>query len=98
MKATQSVKPLSFRHWGSVTSFMYSAVIRSLEASSPAGFSTVPSELDTLLRKCSGFHPISWAFLIACTAYFGIVMLKKTLARLFLRLQIWGAVGGSVTS
>ena len=50
MKASQSVKPLSFRHWGSVTSFMYSAVMRSFEASSPAGLSTVASELDTLFR------------------------------------------------
>ena len=98
MKATHSVKPLSFFHWGSVISFMYSAVIRPREASRPAGFSTVPSELDTLFRKCSGFHPMSLAYLIAWTANFGIVMLKNTLAPLFFRFTICESIVGSVTS
>ena len=32
------------------------------EFSSPAGFSTPPTEFDTLFSKCSGFQPISAAF------------------------------------
>ena len=89
---------MSFFHCGSVISFMYSAVIRPLEASRPAGLSTVPSELDTLFRKWRGFQPMSFAFLIACTANLGMVMLKKTLAPLFFRLTIWESMVGSVTS
>ena len=73
-------------------------MIRPLEASRPAGLSTVPSELDTLFRKCSGFQPMSCDFLMAWTANFGIVMLKKTLAPLFLRLTICESIVGSVTS
>ena len=94
MKATQSLKPLSFFHCGSVDSFMYSAVIRPFEASRPAGFSTVPSELDTLFRKWSGFQPMSCAFLIAWAANFGIVTLKNTLAPLFLRFTICESIVG----
>ena len=48
--------------------------------SKPAGFITLPIEPETLLRKCSGFQPISEFFLIACAANFGVVMLKKTSA------------------
>src|SRR6185503_13317542 len=98
MNATQSTKPLSFFHCGSVTSFMYSAVIRPFDASRPAGFSTDESDDDTLLRKCVGFQPMSCDFLIACTANFGIEMLKKTFAPLFLRFTICESTVGSVTS
>ena len=73
-------------------------MIRSLEASRPAGFSTVPSELETLFRKWSGFHPISWAFLMAWAANFGVVMLKNTLAPLFFRFTTCESMVGSVTS
>ena len=41
---------------------------------------------------------MSWAFLIACTANFGIVTLKKTLAPLFFRFTICESMVGSVTS
>jgi hypothetical protein len=40
----------------------------------PAGLMTAPMEALTLLRKCSGFQPISAAFLMACAANFGVVM------------------------
>ncbi len=45
-----------------------------------------------------GFQPMSFDFLMACTANFGMVMLKKTLAPLFLRLTICESMVGSVTS
>ena len=45
-----------------------------------------------------GFQPMSCAFLMACTANFGIVMLKNTLAPLFLRFTICESIVGSVTS
>ena len=48
--------------------------------SKPAGFITLPIEAETLLRKCIGFQPISFIFLIACAANFGVVTLKKTSA------------------
>src|SRR5882672_5802660 len=48
--------------------------------SRPAGFRTEPTEIETLLRICSGFQPISAAFLIACAANFGVVTLKNTSA------------------
>ena len=38
------------------------------------------------------------AFLMACTANLGIVMLKNTSAPLFFRLTIWESTVGSVTS
>ena len=40
------------------------------EFSKPAGLITAPMEVLTLLRKCSGFQPISAAFLIAWAANF----------------------------
>ena len=41
---------------------------------------------------------MSCAFLMACTANFGIVMLKNTLAPLFFRFTICESMVGSVTS
>ncbi len=68
------------------------------EASRPAGFSTEPTEAETLFRKWVGRHPISKAFLMAWAANLGVVTLKKTLAPLFLRLTICESTVGSVTS
>src|SRR4029453_12590047 len=98
MKAIQSLKPWSFFHWGSVGSFKYWVVITPLEASRPAGFRTAPTEEETLLSRWTGFPPMSAAFLIACAANFGVVMLKNTLAPLFLRFTICESTVGSVTS
>src|SRR5215471_19539547 len=98
MKATQSLYPWSFFHWGSVGSLRYWVVMRPREASRPAGFNTAPTEADTLLRRWTGFQPMSAAFLIAWAANFGVVTLKKTLAPLFFRLTICESTVGSVTS
>ena len=53
---------------------------------------------DTLLRRWTGFQPMSAAFLMAWAANLGVVTLKNTLAPLFFRLTIWESTVGSVTS
>ena len=64
----------------------------------PAGLITLPTEADTLLRRCSGFQPISATFLIACAANFGVVMLKNTSAPVDFSLTMWLSMVGSVVS
>src|SRR6267378_4082409 len=59
---------------------------------------TLPIELETLLRRCSGFHPISAIFLMACAANFGVETLKNTSASVDLSLTIWLSIVGSVVS
>src|SRR5215470_11946792 len=98
MNADQSLNPWSFFHWVSVGSFRYWVVISPFEASRPAGFRTAPTEDETLLRRWTGFQPMSAAFLIAWAANFGVVTLKNTLAPLFFRLTICESTVGSVTS
>ena len=66
--------------------------------SKPAGFITVPTEAETLLRKCCGFQPISAFFLIACAANFGVVMFMKTSAPVDFSLTMWESIVGSETS
>ena len=66
--------------------------------SKPAGFITLPIEAETLLRKCSGFQPISAFFLIACAANFGVVMLMNTSAPVDFSLTMWESMVGSETS
>ncbi len=68
------------------------------EFSKPAGFITLPIEPETLLRKCTGFQPISMFFLIACAANFGVVTLKKMSAPVALILTMWVSMVGSETS
>src|SRR5206468_631906 len=68
-------------------------------ASMPAGLITLPIEAETLLRKCSGFQPISAFFLIACAANFGVVMLKNTSAQGRLQgdhVRVDGGLGGLI--
>src|SRR3954468_5656489 len=98
MKESQSFLPLSLSQDGSVGSFKYWVDSTSLEASNPAGFSTEPTEFDTLLSRCTGFQPISCAFLIACAANFGVVTLKKTSAPEAFRLMICESTVGSLVS
>src|SRR4051812_45557651 len=98
MKADHSLKPASSFQAGSVGSFKYAVVKISLEASKPAGFRTEPTEFETLLRKCSGFQPISAAFLMACAANFGVVTLKNTSAPELRRLMICESTVGSDVS
>jgi hypothetical protein len=66
--------------------------------SKPAGLITLPTELDTLEMKCSGFHSISASFLIACAANFGVVTLMKTSAPVAFSLTIWLSIVGSEVS
>ena len=68
------------------------------EFSKPAGLITPPTEAETLATMCSGFHPISAIFLIACAANFGVEMLMKTSAPVALSLTIWSSIVGSVVS
>ena len=56
------------------------------------------TEAETLLRKCSGCHLISAAFLIAMAANFGVVMLKNVSAPEACRRVICESIVGSVTS
>ena len=67
-------------------------------ASKPAGLITLPIEAETLLRKCSGFQPISAIFLIACAANFGVVMLKNTSAPVDFSLTMCESMVGSEIS
>src|SRR6267142_5193214 len=98
MNSTQPLKPGSFFHCGSVTSFRYWALRIAFAASTPAGLSTDCTEAETLERICTGFQPRSWAFLMAWEANFGAVLLKKTLAPLFFRFTTCESTVGSVTS
>ena len=49
----------------------------------PAGRITKPTELDTLLRICVGFQPMSSALRIVCAANLGVAIVSRTLAPLF---------------
>src|SRR5207253_1941524 len=98
MKATHSFLPASSFQVESVGSFRYWVESTSFDASRPAGLSTEPTEFDTLLSRCTGFQPISCAFLIACAANFGVVTLKKTSAPEFFRLTICESTVGSAGS
>ena len=66
--------------------------------SKPAGLITLPTEAETLLRKCSGFQSISATFLIACAANFGVAMSTNTSAPLDFSLTMWLSIVGSVVS
>src|SRR5215470_2621955 len=98
MKASHSFLPGSLSQLGSVGSLRYCVDRMPLEASRPAGLSTDPTEFDTLFRRCTGFQPISCAFLIACAANFGVVTLKNTSAPEFFRDTIWESTVGSAGS
>ena len=90
--------PASSFHCASVVSFRYCDEMMSWAFSKPAGLITLPIEAETLLRKCSGFQPISAFFLIACAANFGVVMLMNTSAPVDFSLTIWELMVGSETS
>ena len=50
MNSRNGSSPLSFAQRASVGSLRYAAVIKPVDFSSPAGVSTEPTEIDTLLR------------------------------------------------
>src|ERR1700732_5044 len=77
MKARHSFIAGSFVHCGSLGSFRYAALRISWPFSYPAGFMTLPTDTETLVRKWIGFHFSSPIFLIACAANFGVVMWTK---------------------
>src|SRR5436190_23685819 len=98
MKAAHSLYAGSSFQVGSVGSLRYCVDRIPFELSKPAGLRTAPTEFDTLFSRCTGFHSISAAFLIAWAANFGVVTLKKTSAPDALRLIFWESIVGSVVS
>ena len=77
MNARHSFMAGSFFHCGSLGSFRYAALRMPWPFSYPAGFITLPTDTETLVRKWIGFHFNSASFLIACAANFGVEMLTK---------------------
>ena len=75
MKADHSLYAGSSFQVGSVGSLRYCVDRMAFAFWIPAGLSTEPTEFDTLLSRCTGFHSISAIFLIACAANFGVVTL-----------------------
>src|SRR5450755_830699 len=98
MKSRYCFMPGSLAHCGSVVSFRYWAEMMSCALLYPAGLITLPTEAETLLRMCSGFHSISATFLIACAANFGVAMSTNTSALLDLSLTICESMLGSEVS
>src|SRR5215831_6702756 len=98
MKADHFLNPASSFQVGSVGSLKYAVLSTPLALSNPAGLSTDPTELETLLRRWTGFHPSSAIFLIAWAANFGVATLKTMSAPDALRLMIWESTVASVVS
>src|SRR5882672_4013200 len=90
--------PGSLSHCLSDASLRYAAEMISWEFSKPAGLITLPTDAETLLRKCIGFHWISAIFLMACAAIFGVAILMNTSALVDLSLTIWLSMVGSEVS
>src|SRR5712671_7786528 len=80
MKSRQSLTPRSSLQVGSIGSFAKAVEMMPVPASSPATSITDEIQIETLLRNLVGFHPISWAFRIACAANFGVAAIRKTSA------------------
>src|SRR5919108_3476475 len=83
---------------GSVASLWYAVVMRPTDFSRPAGVSTDPTEIETLLRYWTGFQPMSYALRIACAANLGVVTLKNTFAPEACSCTICESTVGSLTS
>src|SRR6185503_1294994 len=98
MNAAHSLSAASSFQVGSVGSLRYPVERISWLAAKPAGFITLPTETDTLLRRCIGFQPISAICLIAWAANFGVVALKKMSAPEALRLMSCESTVGSAGS
>src|SRR3954471_449612 len=77
MKARHSFIPASVFHCGSFGSLRYAAERMPWPFSYPAGFITLPTDTDTLVRNWIGFHLSSPAFLMDCAANFGVEMLMR---------------------
>src|SRR4029077_13655089 len=87
--ATHARNSGSSLYCGSVGSFTKAAETMPLEASTPAGRMTIATEVAGLSTNCHGCQPSSCALRIACTANFGVEMLRKTLALVEARSMIW---------
>src|SRR5690348_15850439 len=71
MNARHCFIPGSSFQAGSVGSLPQYGVMTPTAVSSPAGLITAATETDTLLKKNSGFQPISATLRMACAAGFG---------------------------
>src|SRR5215467_14583437 len=98
MKARKRFMPGVESHCGSVTSIWYWAVRMPLVLSSPAGFSTAPTEAETLVMMWIGCQPSSATFLIACAANFGVAMLMKMSGLALLIATTWESTVGMAIS
>src|SRR3954453_5992724 len=98
MKARHSLRPGSFFHCSSLGSFRYAALRTSWPFSNPAGFITLPTDTDTLVRKWIGFHLSSPAFLMDCAANFGVEMLMRISGLAALICTICESTVGEVVS
>ena len=66
--------------------------------SGPAGVITEPTEIDTLVMKCSGFQSRSAILRIICAANFGVAAVITTSAPQFFRSSACESIVASVTS
>src|SRR5215467_8494928 len=98
MKTSHSLRAGSSFQVGSVGSLVYAVLSTPLALSRPAGLSTEPTELETLLRRWTGFQPSSATFLMAWAANFGVARLKKISAPDDFSVIIWESTVGSPTS
>src|SRR5260370_26572574 len=98
MKADHFLYAGSSFQVGSVGSLRYAVLSTPLALSKPAGLSTEPTELETLLRRWTGFQPSSAIFLIAWAANFGVATLKTMSAPDALTLMTCESTVGSVVS
>src|SRR5579883_327688 len=98
MNALNSFMPASFSHAGSVGSLRYCVVIMPAAFSGPAGLITVPTEIDTLVMKKTGFQLRSWILRIACAANFGVAATRIASAPEDWHSVTWLSIVGSVTS
>ena len=69
-----------------------------LEFSRPAGFSTAPTEADTLVMMWIGCQSSSASFLIACAANFGVPILMKISGFAVLIATTWESTVGMLIS
>ena len=98
MKARYSCTPGSSTYLGSVGSLIDVAVIKPVEFSIPAGFSTVEIDAAVVLMKCTGFQPSSATFRIASAPNRGVEKLTKISAPDAFSLPICESMVGSELS
>src|SRR6266481_2026793 len=90
--------PGSSAHFRSFGSFVIVAETIPMALSAPAGKMVEDTELETKFIKNNGFQPISFAFLIACAANFGVPATRKASAPAAFKFTTCESMVGSVTS